>query len=118
MKIHKGEFMEAKKVVEACSECGENLEIDFATAQFAVQIARIQGETKESRTFYASCPNCQTLNMVESTNKADWGNRKAPSPKKLFYSVAFGCAFTFLAVALIFYFAGRGIVTVFEWLFN
>lgn len=110
--------MEAKKVNELCSQCGEMVEIDFATAQFAVQVARIQGKTTESRTFYATCPQCQTINLVESTNKEEWGNRKAPSAKKLLYGIGFGCVSLFLVAAIIFYFAGRGVVTVFDWLFQ
>lgn len=110
--------MEAKKIEQPCSECGEMLEIDFATAQFAVQLMRIQGKSTESRTFYAPCPHCKTINMVESSNREDWGNRKAPSVKKLFYGLGFGCLFIVLLAAVIFYFAGRGVATLFEWLFQ
>lgn len=110
--------MEARKVEQPCSRCGELLEIDFATAQFAVQLLRIQGKTTESRTFYAPCPHCQTVNRVDSDNKADWGGRKAPSAKRLFYGMGFGCLLVAAAAFAIFYFAGRGLVTVVDWLFQ
>ncbi|MER2106527.1 MAG: redox protein [Solibacillus sp.] len=110
--------MEAKKMEQPCDQCGEMLEIDFATAQFAVQLMRIQGKSTESRTFYAPCPHCQTMNMVESTKREEWGNRKAPSAKKLFYAIGFGCLLACLCATVIFYFAGRGVVTIFEWLFQ
>ena len=108
--------MEAKKIEQPCSQCGELLEIDFATAQFAVQLMRIQGKTKESRTFYAPCAHCQTINMVESDKKEDWGNRKAPSVKRLFYGFGLGCLLAALAAVVIFYFAARGLITVVDWL--
>lgn len=109
--------MEVKKVIEPCVNCQKEMEIDFATAQFAVQVVRIHGKTRESRTFYASCPNCQAMHIVESKTKEDWGNRKASSAKKVFYSVGFGCLGIVLLAALLFYFAGRGMMTVFDWLF-
>lgn len=110
--------MEAKKAIQQCDQCGEEFVIDFANASLSVQIARVNGKTIESRTYIKACPNCQKVNAIESNNPEEWGNRKTPSPKKIFYGLGFGCILTAVAAFAILWFAGKGLSIVWSWLFN
>lgn len=107
--------MEAKKERVICT-CGEEVEIDFSLANFSIQVTRLHGKTEESRTFFTTCPNCQQMHTVTSSDKMEWGNRKTPSAKKLLYSLGGGCLLFLLFMIVVFYFAGKGLLTVFDWL--
>lgn len=109
--------MEAAKKQTQCEQCSEPITIDFATADFSVQIARVNGKTDERRTYFIQCPHCKKITTLDSTNKEEWGNRKGPSIKKAMFGFGLGCVGMLIVGALVLYFAGQGIVTIFEWLF-
>lgn len=110
--------MEAAKKETQCEQCGEPLTIDFETADFSVQIARVNGKTDERRTFYIQCPHCKKITTTDSSDKAEWGNRKGPSIKKAMFGVSLGCIGFIALAAVVLYFAGQGVVTLFDWIFN
>lgn len=101
-----------------CAKCFEHYEVDLNETQCSTQISVIKGKTTENRMYFAKCPNCGEVNTFASDKKEDWGNQKSPNMRK--FKLLFGgsCLLTLVMGALIAYFAGQGIVTIFEWLGN
>ena len=99
-----------------CAKCLERYEVDLNKAQFSTQISMIVGKTKENRMYYAKCPNCGETNTFASDDPQQWGNQKSVNVRKVKWMFGGSCLLAFIIIALVFYFAGQGIVTIFEWL--
>lgn len=101
-----------------CAKCLERYEVDLNEAQFSTQISVLRGKTTENRMYFAKCPNCGEVNTFASNKREEWGNQKSPSIRKFKLLFGSSCLLAFLLAALVLYFAGQGIVTIFEWLGN
>lgn len=110
--------MEAKKVIISCENCGEEMEVDFNTAHFSSEIQIMNGKKQQKRTYIEHCPKCNTINTVTSGNKEEWGNRKGPSVKFFAFSGLFSCLITIILAIVVMYFAFKGIMTIFDWIFS
>lgn len=110
--------MEAKKERIACKNCGEEMVIDFNMAQFSSEIRISNGKKQQKRSYFQPCPACHTLNVVQSENKVEWGNRKGPNLKFFFFSSIFSCLMVFVLGIVALFFAFKGLVFVMDWLFN
>lgn len=99
-----------------CSSCYERYDVDLDTAQFSTQISVMNGKTAENRMYFAKCPNCGEINLFESDNPEEWGNQKSPNVTKVKWLFGGSCLLVLVVLALVFYFAGQGIMTIFDWL--
>ena len=99
-----------------CAKCLERYDVDLNEAQFSTQISVVNGKTNENRMYFAKCPNCGEVNTFESNKREDWGNQKSPNVRKIKWMFGGSCILMLVVAALVFYFAGQGIVTIFEWL--
>ena len=110
--------MEGKKVSLPCKNCGEEMVIDFETANFSSQIQIVNGKKQQKRIYIEPCPHCAAMNMVASDNKEEWGSRKGPNIKFFLFSSVFSCFAVIVIGLLAMYFAFKGLGVVMDWLFG
>lgn len=110
--------MNAKVVEQTCKHCGEIVEFDFNVDDYSEQISIINGKKNHKRIFVKKCPNCHQVNYFESENKAEWGDRKGVQAKSFVISGFFSCLVMTLLIGAALYFAAKGAITVFDWIFK
>lgn len=110
--------METKIQPMHCDRCNAHYDADLNKAQFQTSIVMLGGKTSETRSYMTICPECQHLNLFTSDNPAEWGNQKSVNVRKVKWLFGGSCLLFLIVVALVFYFAGQGIVTIFEWFGN
>ncbi|MER1999191.1 MAG: redox protein [Lysinibacillus sp.] len=101
-----------------CAKCLERYEVDLNETQCSTQISVIRGKVSENRMYFAKCPNCGEVNTFASNKPEEWGNQKSPNLRKFKFLFGGSCLLVLVISALVMYFAGQGIVTIFEWLGN
>lgn len=109
--------MEAKTVQHRCKRCEEMMQFDFNVDPYSTEVMIVNGKKKEKRIFIKNCPHCNELNMYISEHKEDWGNRKNTAVQKIFVGGMFSCLMMVILFCLIAYFAGKGLMTIFDWIF-
>ena len=98
-----------------CKECDGVMMVDFNEAEFG-RLMKVRGRKKiEERTFFLFFPHCGVRNEVASTNKNEWGDRKAPSFGAILFTGAFSCLMIVGGMAVVGFFAWQGIKTIFGW---
>jgi hypothetical protein len=111
-------MMEAKKVTIQCKSCGEEMLVDFETANFSTEVQVLNGKKKNKRVFFEPCKQCETINTITSENPEEWGTRKGPNLKVFMFSSLFSCLGIVLLSAAAIFFAIKGVMTIFGWLFQ
>lgn len=109
--------MEGKIIHTNCQNCNESITFDFNEDDFSTEITILNKEKEEIRTFIKKCSHCNELNVIRSSNSEEWGTRRANTLKKIMIASTFSCFVMLIIFALIAYFAGKGIITVWNWLF-
>lgn len=101
-----------------CEKCGAHYEADLNNTPFQTQILMLNGKTQETRSYMTKCTACGERNLFQTDNPSEWGNQKSISVRKIQWLFGGSCLLFLIIVALVFYFAGQGIVTIFEWIGN
>lgn len=109
--------MEAKIIHTNCNHCDETITFDFNVDRYTTEIMIMNGKKEEARTFMKACNHCNELNVLRSTNAEEWGNRNTKGIKRMMAAGFFSCAVMVIVFALVAYFAGKGLITVWNWLF-
>ncbi len=107
--------MSAKIVQHNCISCNERMEIDFNIDDYSSEITIINGKKTEKRRFMKRCEHCGQINTYVSERKEDWGKRKGA--RNILVIGAFSCLVMLIGFIALAYFAGKGLITVFDWLF-
>jgi hypothetical protein len=109
--------MDAKIVQHDCISCNERMEIDFNVDDYSSEITIVNGKKTEKRRFMKRCEQCGQMNTYVSDQKVDWGSRRGVNVRKIFIASTFSCLAMVIGFVAIAYFAGKGLMTVFDWLF-
>ena len=109
--------MEAKIIHTNCNHCNETITFDFNVDPYTTEISIVNGKKEEARTFVKACTHCNEINIIRSTNPLEWGNRKAKGIRRIMAAGFFSCAMMAIILALVVYFAGKGLITIWNWLF-
>lgn len=99
-----------------CGSCRVSYEVDLDETPFSSQFMIVNGKTNESRAYMTTCPHCDAKNVFQSENREEWGHQKGVNFNKLKFMLLSGCLLVFILIALIFYFAGQGVVTIVNWI--
>ena len=107
----------AKIVQHHCISCNERIDIDFNVDDYSTEITVVNGKKSEKRRFIKRCEHCGQINTYVSDQKEDWGTRRGLNVQKIFIAGIFSCLAMVIGFLAIAYFAGKGLITVFDWLF-
>lgn len=109
--------MDAKIVQHNCISCNERMEIDFNVDDYSSEITIVNGKKTEKRRFMKRCEHCGQTNTYVSDQKVDWGSRRGVNVRKILIASTFSCLAMVIGFVAIAYFAGKGLMTVIDWLF-
>ena len=109
--------MDAKIVHQDCKACNERVIFDFNVDNYSTEITIINGKRSEKRRFMKQCEHCGEINTFISDRKEDWGSRSGINVRKIMVMSTFSCLAIVVGFIAIAYFAGKGLMTVFDWLF-
>ena len=109
--------MNAKIVQHNCISCNERMVFDFNVDNYSSEITIINGKKTEKRRFMKRCEHCGQINTYVSDQKEDWGTRRGINVRNILITSAFSCLAMIIGFIAIAYFAGKGLITVFDWLF-
>lgn len=110
--------MEPKIQTMHCEKCDTQYDVDLNKIPFQTSIVMLNRKTSETRSYVTQCPECQHLNLFTSDDPKQWGNQKSVNVRKVKWLFGSSCLLIVAVIALLLYFAGQGIVTIFEWLGN
>ncbi len=109
--------MNAKIVQHNCDACDERMVFDFNVDDYSTEITIINGKKTEKRRFMKRCEHCGQINTYVSDRKEDWGTRRGINVRNILITSVFTCLTMIIGFIAIAYFAGKGLITVFDWLF-
>lgn len=107
----------AKIIQQHCISCNERMDIDLNVADYSTEITIVNGKRTEKRRFMKRCEHCGQLNTYVSAQREEWGTRQGLNVRKLFIASMFSCLAMIIGFLAIAYFAGKGLITVFDWIF-
>lgn len=109
--------METKRIQTGCEHCNEPVWFNLNEDDFSIEIKVMSGKKDQVRTFFKTCESCKRITTYASTNPEEWGERKEIIHKKIIRLSAFSCLLTIVVGAVVAYFAGKGLMTVWNWIF-
>lgn len=109
--------LNAKRVEIECNSCKERLDVDFNIADYSSEISIINGKKSERRIFLKQCDDCEHMNYIASEDPEEWGDRQGINANKIMMVGGFSCLVLILLCVVVVFFAGRGILVLFDWLF-